>query len=203
MKRIARSLIRLYPRQWRVRYGREFAALLEDAELTWRDLADMIAGALCIRQGEYYVMDHPAGSPRILDFKDRDIPHGFEMESAIEYTRGDGQPAIVRQFYREIDLGDSYVMISHSARDSEPAQTIVVSGVKGEVSGDFRSDRTEMLVLNPDGSVRHTQQTVNTWLKQEVFREKARAIYHSGLEAGLSLDQIFKKWTENPGLPAS
>jgi capsular polysaccharide biosynthesis protein len=36
----------LYPRAWRVRYGEEFQALLEDVSPGWRELADVIGGAL-------------------------------------------------------------------------------------------------------------------------------------------------------------
>jgi hypothetical protein len=34
----------LYPAEWRGRYGAEFDALLDDAGLQWRDLADVIRG---------------------------------------------------------------------------------------------------------------------------------------------------------------
>jgi len=36
MRTLARFFAGLYPRQWRARYGREFDALLEDVNLTWR-----------------------------------------------------------------------------------------------------------------------------------------------------------------------
>jgi hypothetical protein len=39
----------LYPAEWRRRYGAEFDALLDDASLQWRDLADVIRGALIMR----------------------------------------------------------------------------------------------------------------------------------------------------------
>ncbi len=38
-------LVALYPKQWRVEFGEEFAALLEDSRLTPRAVADVIAGA--------------------------------------------------------------------------------------------------------------------------------------------------------------
>jgi hypothetical protein len=39
------TLLRLYPRAWRERYGDEFAALLESEPMGFRLLADVIAGA--------------------------------------------------------------------------------------------------------------------------------------------------------------
>jgi hypothetical protein len=44
-KRVARLLIRLYPRQWRERYADEFAALLDDGGLTYRMAVDGARGA--------------------------------------------------------------------------------------------------------------------------------------------------------------
>ena len=46
MTRVFRLAARLYPRVWRERYGTEFEALLEDASLGWRDLPDVLRGAL-------------------------------------------------------------------------------------------------------------------------------------------------------------
>lgn len=46
MRQIARFLARLYPRQWRDRYGREFDALLEDTPLRGADIFDLVKGAL-------------------------------------------------------------------------------------------------------------------------------------------------------------
>ncbi len=74
-------------------------------------------------------------------------------------------------FHREIDLGDSYVTLNHSIAGSQPAQTILVYGRKGEVDGDFRTDETEMLVLRADGTVQRTEQTVKTWLKYDAIRD--------------------------------
>ena len=44
-KRVARLVIRLYPRQWRERYADEFAALLDDGGLTYRAAIDGARGA--------------------------------------------------------------------------------------------------------------------------------------------------------------
>jgi hypothetical protein len=45
MKRFVRWAARLYPAEWRTRYGGEFDVLLDDAALQWSDLADVIRGA--------------------------------------------------------------------------------------------------------------------------------------------------------------
>ena len=118
-----------------------------------------------------------------MDLASRDIPHGYELETAVEYPREDGSTMLVRYFYREIDLGDSYITLSHTSRGSEPAQTILVCGRKGEVDGDFRTDETEMLVLRADGTVQRTEQTVKTWMKYDALRDRLRDKYRSGHSA--------------------
>jgi hypothetical protein len=132
-------------------------------------------------------------SPRILDLASRDIPHGYELETVVEYPSDDGSKMLVRGFLREVDLGDSYVTLTHSSRGSEPAQTILVCGRKGEVDGDFRTDETEMLVLCADGTVQRTQQTVKTWLKYDAIRDGLREKYRSGMKAGLTPDEIHRQ----------
>lgn len=189
MKRIAHWFARLYPRQWRARYGREFDALLEDTNLRWRDVFGVALAAL----GENYSMQEEPKLPRIVDLSSRDIPHGYELETAVEYTRDDGSTTLVRNFCREVDLGDSYVTLSHTSRGSAPAQTILVWGRKGEVAGDFRTDETEMLVLHADGTVQRTEQTVKTWLKCDAFRDRMREKYRSGMQAGLTADEIHQQ----------
>lgn len=186
MKRLARELVRLYPRHWRARYGQEFDALLEDVNLTWRDVIGVALSALEMRMKSTHV-------PRIVDLISRDIPHGYELETAVEYPLDDGGRLLVRGFLREVDLGDSYVTLTHSSRGSAPAQTILVYGRKGEVDGDFRTDETEMLVLGADGTVRRTELTVKTWLKYDAIRGELRAKYRSGIEAGLSPDDVFQQ----------
>ncbi len=43
--RLARALLRLYPRTWRARYGDEFLALIADTGLTWRASIDVVGAA--------------------------------------------------------------------------------------------------------------------------------------------------------------
>jgi hypothetical protein len=131
--------------------------------------------------------------PHIVNLASRDIPNGYELETAVEYPREDGSTLLVRSFHREIDLGDSYITLNHSTRGFEPAQTILVCGKKGEVDGDFRTDQTEMLILQIDGTVQRTEQTVKTWLKYDAIRDRLREKYRSGMAAGLSPDEIHRR----------
>ena len=47
--RLARWLVRLYPRDWRERYGEEFEALLQDGSGGFRSLVNVLWSALCER----------------------------------------------------------------------------------------------------------------------------------------------------------
>ena len=49
MSRLATSLLGLYPRDWRRRYGGELAAMLGDQPLTLRAATDLLAGAIDAR----------------------------------------------------------------------------------------------------------------------------------------------------------
>jgi hypothetical protein len=49
MSRLASTLLRLYPRGWRQRYGEEMAAMLEGQPLTLRTVTDLVAGAIDAR----------------------------------------------------------------------------------------------------------------------------------------------------------
>jgi hypothetical protein len=46
MKRIAQFLMRLYPANWRARYGDEFEALIEDSSPGWPGIFDLLKGAI-------------------------------------------------------------------------------------------------------------------------------------------------------------
>jgi hypothetical protein len=188
MKGLARWLACSYPRQWRARYGQEFDALLEDADVTVLDLVGILRSALEMRMKSITF-------PRVVDLVCRDIPYGYEVNSSVELPLDDGSLLLVRSFYRQIDLGDSYVTLTHSSRGSEPAQTILICGKKGEVEGDFRTDQTEMLVLRTDGTVQRTEQTVKTWLKYDTIVDRVREKYR----LGLSVEDIFRRVdSDNP-----
>jgi len=45
-ERLIRFAGRLYPASWRRRYEAEFEALIEDASRDWRDVLDVLLGAL-------------------------------------------------------------------------------------------------------------------------------------------------------------
>ncbi|HEX4134359.1 MAG TPA: hypothetical protein VHY84_07040 [Bryobacteraceae bacterium] len=46
MRHAARFLIRMYPANWRTRYGEEFEALVEDSAPDWRAIFDLLKGAI-------------------------------------------------------------------------------------------------------------------------------------------------------------
>ena len=47
--RLARALLRLYPRAWRERYGDEFLGLIDETGLTWRSAVNVVASAVAQR----------------------------------------------------------------------------------------------------------------------------------------------------------
>jgi hypothetical protein len=49
MKRLLRAAARLYPRAWRDRYGEEFDALIDDLAPRWRDVFNIVVGALIMQ----------------------------------------------------------------------------------------------------------------------------------------------------------
>jgi len=57
MKPMIQLAARLYPAQWRTRYGTEFGALLDDVNPGWRELFDVLKGAIKMRltNGQTYL----------------------------------------------------------------------------------------------------------------------------------------------------
>lgn len=49
MKPLLRAAARLYPRAWRARYGEEFDALIDDMTPRWRDVLNIVCGALIMQ----------------------------------------------------------------------------------------------------------------------------------------------------------
>ena len=45
MRKLVRLAAQLYPRDWRLRYGAEFEALLDDSGSAWKDVFDVLGGA--------------------------------------------------------------------------------------------------------------------------------------------------------------
>ncbi len=88
---------------------------------------------------------------RVLDKQIRDIPHGMEAEVTLEKTMPDGAVTTHHHFVRKIEMGESrYMTIVHQP----PGGTMILTGRKGEVKGDFRHDELELLHLLPDGTVK-------------------------------------------------
>jgi hypothetical protein len=49
MRPLLRAAARLYPRAWRARYGEEFDALIDDLTPRWRDVLNIVFGALIVQ----------------------------------------------------------------------------------------------------------------------------------------------------------
>jgi hypothetical protein len=114
-------------------------------------------------------------APKLTDLKIRDIPHGVETESATEFTNEDGTKTRMRSFVRKVDCGDSYTVLNHVAMDGQPARTMITSGRKGEIQGDWRRDVIEVVELLADGSTRrYPPQTVPVWLKNPFYEANSK-----------------------------
>jgi hypothetical protein len=117
----------------------------------------------------------PSDAPKLTDLKIRDIPHGVETESATEFTNEDGTKTRMRSFVRKVDCGDSYTVLNHVAMDGQPARTMITSGRKGEIEGDWRRDVIEVVELLADGSTRrYPPQTVPVWLKNPFYEANSK-----------------------------
>src|SRR5205807_10433015 len=124
---------------------------------------------------------------------------GYETEAVVEQTRADGNTTVVRQLWRELDFGECYVTVNHGTSDAKGAQTFIITGRKGEIAADFRTDRTEMLVLESDGTVRRTEQTVKTSMKYEAIRKEFRENFRRSLASGLSPEEAYRAaWPARP-----
>ncbi len=93
MSRIAATLLRLYPRDWRDRYGGEMAAMLGDEPLTLRAVTDLLAGAIDARLNSHWTRANAPGlsnvegkgatmSTRILRCTSVSITRADEWKSA-------------------------------------------------------------------------------------------------------------------------
>ena len=119
--------------------------------------------------------DAPSDAPKLTVLKIRDIPHGVETESATEFTNEDGTKTRMRSFVRKVDWGDSYTVLNHVAMDGRPARTMITSGRKGEIEGDWRRDVIEVVELLADGRARrYPPQTVPVWLKNPFYEATSK-----------------------------
>lgn len=73
--RLARALLRLYPRAWRARYGDEFLELLAESGLSWRAVLDVVAAAGVERVRAVTALVRHQGDPTdaLLHFSFRDL----------------------------------------------------------------------------------------------------------------------------------
>jgi hypothetical protein len=59
--------------------------------------------------------------------------------------------------------------------DGQPARTMITSGRKGEIQGDWRRDVIEVVELLADGSTRrYPPQTVPVWLKNPFYEANSK-----------------------------
>ena len=113
--------------------------------------------------------------PRLIDLKLREVPHGLETESAIEFTGEDGSKRRMRSFVRKVDWGDSYTVFNHFAVEGQAPRTMITSAQKGQVEGDWRKDVIEVVELLADGSSRsYPPQTVPVWLRNPFYEASSK-----------------------------
>jgi hypothetical protein len=141
--------------------------------------------------------------PRLVGLKLRDIPHGLETESSMEFTGEDGSKRRMRSFTRKVDWGDSYTLFNHFAMDAQPPRTMITSGKKGQVEGDWRRDVIEVVELLADGSARsHPPQTVPVWLRNPFYEATSKKDMLARLEKNpipsARLEE-FRRLLENEG----
>jgi hypothetical protein len=75
--RLARFLLRLYPRAWRARYGDEFLAFVEDSGLSWRGVVDVVAAAGVERVRSLAAVMRDEGDPGVVIYSWRDVRDRF------------------------------------------------------------------------------------------------------------------------------
>ncbi|MGO9592029.1 MAG: hypothetical protein ACLP3K_18515 [Candidatus Acidiferrales bacterium] len=84
------------------------------------------------------------------------IPHGTEYELAYTLTGAEGTAVKCKGFSRRIELEDSYsqtvIAVYSHAGEVILRMNQLVSGVKGEISGNVRYDDIEVTTLRDDGT---------------------------------------------------
>jgi len=141
--------------------------------------------------------------PQLLGLKLRDIPHGVEAESSMEFTGEDGSKRRMRSFVRKVDWGDSYTLFNHFAIDAQPPRTMITSGKKGQVEGDWRKDVIEVVELLADGGTRsYPPQTVPVWLRNPFYEATSKKDMLARLEKNPILSarvEEMRRLLENEG----
>jgi hypothetical protein len=141
-----------------------------------------------------------SATPKLTDLRVRDIPHGLESESAVEFLGEDGSRRRTRSFVRKVDWGDSYIVFNHFATDDQPSRTMITSGRKGQIEGDWRRDVIEVVELLADGSARnYPPQTVPVWLRNPFYEATSKEDMLARLRKGPTSARFeeFKHLLEN------
>ena len=116
------------------------------------------------------------------------------MELEMEMPRPEGGSVVIKQFLRKLDFGEVYTVTVHLTRGNEPAQTILTTGTKGPIEGDYRVDQVEMVLLRADGAV------------VKVPSREVRVLLSNPYE-GMSFDQVLQQFANQPppdaGLPSA
>lgn len=109
---------------------------------------------------------------RVLDRQVRDIPNGMEVEAVLEVTQPDGSSSIRHHYVRKVDLGEHYMTIVNQP----PGGTLIVTGKKGRIEGDFRHDEIELVHLQAEGSIKRFPPNVVPVLIRNPFEGDGREL---------------------------
>ena len=128
-----------------------------------------------LNSADQIALSTPPAAPKLTDLRIRDISHGLETESATEFIGEDGIKRRMRSFVRKVDWGDFYTVFNHVAVDGQPPRTMITSGRKGQIEGDWRRDVIEVVELLADGSARsYPPQTVPVWLRNPFYEATSK-----------------------------
>jgi hypothetical protein len=146
MKPLVRVLCALYPQGWRRRYGREFAALVEDVGIDWRTVLDVLKGAIVMRVrsgvvvfvacalaglavGALWSLRLPALYAATATVRmqpradDRGEPAVREVQAALDPILR-SHPDARRKTTVELSPGDAVLRVSYAAADAAEAQRV-------------------------------------------------------------------------------
>ena len=123
MSRVASTLLRLYPRDWRDRYGGEMAAMLGDQPMTLRAATDLLAGAIDARFNSQWTRVNPTEgatmSTRVLRCTPAGVSRADEWRSAAWMVGGSLVLTLVslalRAMWRENSFSESLLYAAFPA----------------------------------------------------------------------------------------
>ena len=138
MRRLRHGAARLYPREWRVRYGEEFDALLDDMPPRWRDVVDITAGALVMHMSRLALVPVALAAAgglagAALSFATAPV---YAASSFIRLQTGQGGPNDSAVFKRIQDV--LYIAVTDPT-DRKAISVIARSPMLIEVSGSANS----------------------------------------------------------------